>query len=116
MISEKIKLCFLFFVKVDKLKLGKNPSLNRMIEKFQKSYPNNKFVAELSSQTRNSVAHYSYYLEGNSICFCNNYFDKNPRCITYKEFEIELKRLNIIVELFIGTFFDDFKASWINDI
>lgn len=124
--SEKLKLCFVYFIQVDKMeignkkkkdknKMGKNPFLGTMIKIFKKKFPQNKFILELSNQTRNSVAHYSYYIEGSSICFCDSYFDNNPRCVEYNNFEKELKKLNIIVELFVATFIDDFRANWIYD-
>lgn len=100
-----------------KMKLGKTPSLGSIINYFQRSaYKDNKFIVELGSQNRNSVAHYTYYFKGSKICLCDNFFDENPRCNEFSDFEKEFKKLNIIVDLFIATILDDFLAKWIDFI
>ncbi len=109
---EKLKLSFNFFIKMDKMDLGKTPQLGRIIRKFKENYPQNKFIMELSSQNRNSIAHYSYYFEGSIIYLCNDFFDECPKYFEYEDFEKELKKLNIIVELFIATFLDDFNSKY----
>jgi hypothetical protein len=40
----------------------------------------------------------------------------NPECLEFQDFEKEVKKFNIIVDLFIATYFDDFKAEWIYQI
>ena len=105
---EKLKLSFNFFIKIDKMKMDNNPPLGRIIRYLKDNYPQNKFILELSQQNRNSIAHYSYYFKGSVICLCDNFLDNDPRCFEYKDFEKELRKLNIIVELFIATFLDDF--------
>lgn len=112
---EKLKLSFTFFVKVDELGLGKNPFLGAIIGDLKRKYEQNKFISELSTKNRNSIAHYTYYIKGSKICLCDNFSDENPRCLEYTDFEKQVKKLNIIVDLFIATILDDFLAKWIDN-
>ncbi|BDZ68772.1 hypothetical protein GCM10025860_22200 [Methanobacterium ferruginis] len=113
MIHEKLRIVFNYFINFNKLQLKGTPFLSKILTKLKKEFPANEFLLELNSEIRNAAAHYSYYIKGNHVCICKNFFDMNPKLIEFKDFEKELKKFNIIVDLFIATYFDDFKAEWI---
>ena len=116
MIHEKLRIVFNYFINLNKLELKGTPFLSRILTKLKKEFPSNEFLLELNSEIRNAAAHYSYYIKGNQVCICKNFWDMNPQCLEFNDFEKEIKKFNIIVDLFISTYFDDFKAEWIYQI
>ena len=71
--------------------------------------PNNKFLNYLNFNNRNSIAHYSYIYEDDKIYLFKGFYGTNPKIMTFSDFVLENKKLNILTEALIAIFFDKYR-------
>jgi hypothetical protein len=74
-------------------------------------FTKNIFVDSLSSKIRNSIAHYTYYLEDYQIHFCKNIHDNDPIKLSLEEFRIECNKLNILTQVLFLIYLDKYHPG-----
>jgi len=93
--------------------LGKNErdfkSFKWMVDRLKEIKENNNFLEFLSSKTRNSIAHKTYFFKDGMIHFCDEIFDNDPITMELSDFMIESKNMNILALSFIHIWGDMFK-------
>lgn len=105
---ERFRFHLMTLIDITSLNLPETAQLNRLLKKLNHDYPGNKFIEYFSTQTRNAIAHYSYFVEGENIYLCNSYYEPAPDSIKLEKFRIETINLSILTVAFFNIFLDKY--------
>lgn len=110
--AERLKLHLVTLINFDLLGLqnAHKSTLGKIVVTLKTKYPENKFVSYLDTNIRNAVTHYSYFFQGDTLTFCQGYFDPKPSKMTIADFMKEAIILNRLTEAFFIIFSDRYTG------
>ena len=103
---ERLKIHMLTLIKHSVILHDGNIHFARLLDILKKKYDKNNFLKYLHTQMRNPVAHYTYFFENGNIYLCKTLFDSSPILLSFDNFMMETKKLNILGEAFFLSYLD----------